>query len=164
MVSNIFLFLPLPRKMIQFDEHIFQLGWTHQLDQHFLLPLGSLPRWLRGSNRKAAPVDLTGLRDRQPLATLEARELRDLGGSNLGFFILQKDGRILADIHGFFWIMRYMYTYITYIYIYICASIFFSHSCPVFCVFDCFFFFFLIPVFVWFSFFGSNVFSQNSSC
>ena len=27
-----FLFSPLPGKMIQFDEHIFQLGWNHQLD------------------------------------------------------------------------------------------------------------------------------------
>ena len=26
-----FLFLPLPGEMIQFDEHIFQMGWNHQL-------------------------------------------------------------------------------------------------------------------------------------
>ena len=31
MVSNIFLFSPLVGEMIQFDEHIFQIGWTHQL-------------------------------------------------------------------------------------------------------------------------------------
>ena len=31
-VSNIFLFSPLPGEMIQFDEHIFQRGWfNHQL-------------------------------------------------------------------------------------------------------------------------------------
>ena len=30
-----FVFLPLPREMIQFDEHIFQMGWfNHQLDTH----------------------------------------------------------------------------------------------------------------------------------
>ena len=28
-VSHIFLFLPLPGEMIQFDEHIFQMGWNH---------------------------------------------------------------------------------------------------------------------------------------
>ena len=26
-----FVFLPLPGEMIQFDDHIFQLGWNHQL-------------------------------------------------------------------------------------------------------------------------------------
>ena len=31
-VSNICLFSPLPGEMIQFDEHIFQMGWNHQLD------------------------------------------------------------------------------------------------------------------------------------
>ena len=30
---NIFgIFTPIPAKMIQFDEHIFQMGWNHQLD------------------------------------------------------------------------------------------------------------------------------------
>ena len=30
--TQIFLFLPLPGEMIQFDEHIFQMGWfNHQL-------------------------------------------------------------------------------------------------------------------------------------
>jgi len=34
-VSNIFLFSPLPGGMIQFDEHIFQMGWfNHQLESH----------------------------------------------------------------------------------------------------------------------------------
>ena len=35
--SNIFIFLPIPGEMIQFDEHIFQRGWfNHQLDDgHF---------------------------------------------------------------------------------------------------------------------------------
>ena len=36
-VSNIFLFLPLLGEMIQFDEHIFQMGWfNHQLVIYFL--------------------------------------------------------------------------------------------------------------------------------
>ena len=31
-LGNIFLFSPLPGEMIQFDEHIFQMGWfNHQL-------------------------------------------------------------------------------------------------------------------------------------
>ena len=29
------LFTPLPEEMIQFDEHIFQMGWNHQLDLLF---------------------------------------------------------------------------------------------------------------------------------
>ena len=30
--SNIFgIFTPIPGEMIQFDEHIFQMGWNHQL-------------------------------------------------------------------------------------------------------------------------------------
>ena len=34
MVSNIFLFSPLFGEMIQFDEHIFEMGWfNHQLDK-----------------------------------------------------------------------------------------------------------------------------------
>ena len=33
-VSNIFLFSPRFGQMIQFDEHIFQMGWfNHQLDE-----------------------------------------------------------------------------------------------------------------------------------
>ena len=28
-----FYFDPLPAEMIQFDEHIFPMGWNHQLDQ-----------------------------------------------------------------------------------------------------------------------------------
>ena len=28
-----FLFSSLPGEMIQFDEHIFQMGWNHQLDK-----------------------------------------------------------------------------------------------------------------------------------
>ena len=34
-VSNIFgIFIPIPRGMIQFDNHIFQMGWfNHQLDE-----------------------------------------------------------------------------------------------------------------------------------
>ncbi len=32
------LFSPLPAEMIQFDEHIFQMGWfNHQLVKHFVL-------------------------------------------------------------------------------------------------------------------------------
>ena len=35
-VSNYFDFHPLPGEMIQFDEHIFQMGWfNHQLDNCF---------------------------------------------------------------------------------------------------------------------------------
>ena len=30
-----FLFSPLLGEMIQFDEHIFQMGWNHQLAQYF---------------------------------------------------------------------------------------------------------------------------------
>ena len=29
--SNIFIFTPIFGEMIQFDDHIFQLGWDHQL-------------------------------------------------------------------------------------------------------------------------------------
>ena len=31
MVSNIFIFIPKIGEMIQFDEHIIQMGWNHQL-------------------------------------------------------------------------------------------------------------------------------------
>jgi len=31
-VSNI-LYLPFPGEMIQFDEHIFQMGWKHQPEE-----------------------------------------------------------------------------------------------------------------------------------
>ena len=27
-----FIFTPIPGEMIQFDEHMFQIGWNHQLD------------------------------------------------------------------------------------------------------------------------------------
>ena len=30
-VSNIFYFHPYLRKMIHFDQHVFQMGWNHQL-------------------------------------------------------------------------------------------------------------------------------------
>ena len=30
--SNIFMFIPNPGEMIQFDEHSFQMGWNHQLE------------------------------------------------------------------------------------------------------------------------------------
>ena len=32
MVSNVFLNVH-PWEMIQFDDHVFQMGWNHQLDQ-----------------------------------------------------------------------------------------------------------------------------------
>ena len=36
-IYQIFLFAPLPGEMIQFDEHIFQMGWfNHQLVEVFL--------------------------------------------------------------------------------------------------------------------------------
>ncbi len=28
-----FIFTPIPGEMIQFDEHIFQMGWNHQLEE-----------------------------------------------------------------------------------------------------------------------------------
>ena len=31
-VSNMFIFIPKIGEMIQFGEHIFQMGWNHQLD------------------------------------------------------------------------------------------------------------------------------------
>ena len=31
-----FLFSPLPGEMIQFDKHIFQVGWNHQLVKNFI--------------------------------------------------------------------------------------------------------------------------------
>ena len=30
-----FIFTPIPGEMIQFDEHIVQMGWNHQLDEAF---------------------------------------------------------------------------------------------------------------------------------
>ena len=30
---NSIIFTPIPGEMIQFDEHIFQMGWNHQLDK-----------------------------------------------------------------------------------------------------------------------------------
>ena len=30
MVWSIYIFTPIPGEMIQFDEHIFQMGWNHQ--------------------------------------------------------------------------------------------------------------------------------------
>ena len=42
-VSNIFLCLPLFGEMIQFDFHIFQMGWfNHQLDEICQLQSGFL--------------------------------------------------------------------------------------------------------------------------
>ncbi len=29
--QSFFIFTPIPLEMIQFDEHIFQMGWNHQL-------------------------------------------------------------------------------------------------------------------------------------
>ena len=43
-----FLFSPLPGEMIQFDEHIFQLGWNHQLVKHELCNLLAV---IMGNNR-----------------------------------------------------------------------------------------------------------------
>ena len=35
-LKHFLFFTPIPGKMIQFDEHIFQLGWNHQLEIVFL--------------------------------------------------------------------------------------------------------------------------------
>ena len=32
--KHFFIFTPKIGEMIQFDEHIFQMGWNHQLDRH----------------------------------------------------------------------------------------------------------------------------------
>ena len=43
-----FLFSPLFGDMIQFDEHIFQMGWNHQLEYDFSrCPLEHFPRSLK---------------------------------------------------------------------------------------------------------------------
>ena len=39
-VSNIFIFPSLPREMIQFDEHVFQMGWNHQKNMEKFGELG----------------------------------------------------------------------------------------------------------------------------
>ena len=39
-----FLFSPLPGEIIQFDEHIFQMGWNHQLVDHCLISFFTLPK------------------------------------------------------------------------------------------------------------------------
>ena len=39
-VSNIFFFTPIPGKMIQFDEHIFEMGWNHQLRISVIFQVG----------------------------------------------------------------------------------------------------------------------------
>ena len=54
MVSNIFLFSSLPGEMIQFDEHIFQMGWfNHQLVTHEFL---GVFRWEMGKEKHLAEV------------------------------------------------------------------------------------------------------------
>ena len=45
-----FLFSSLPEEMIQFDDHIFQMGWNHQLDPHFR---SNLPK----NNKNCKPTD-----------------------------------------------------------------------------------------------------------
>ena len=37
--QTFFVFTPIPREMIQFDEHIFRMGWNHQLYSCFLRTL-----------------------------------------------------------------------------------------------------------------------------
>ena len=45
----IFIFTPIPGEMIQFDEHIFQMGWNHQLVvKHSTLPTTTLLSFLLG--------------------------------------------------------------------------------------------------------------------
>ena len=43
--SSFFMFTPIPGEMIQFDEHILQMGWNHQLDQLCLQLLGTEEVW-----------------------------------------------------------------------------------------------------------------------
>ena len=38
-----FIFTPIPGEMIQFDEHIFQRGWNHQLDKDSVIKGGRSP-------------------------------------------------------------------------------------------------------------------------
>ena len=39
-LKDVFIFIPNPGKMIQFDDHIFQMGWNHQLED-----LGTSTGW-----------------------------------------------------------------------------------------------------------------------
>ena len=50
-----FIFTPLLREMIQFDEHIFQMGWNHQLVNRWLKRFG---RFLDGSWKFSRPSNL----------------------------------------------------------------------------------------------------------
>ena len=70
----------------------------------------------------------TGLR-RKSLATLETRELRDLGGQQLGILFFSGN---MADI----W--QISMDFLNNDLYYMCI-VFFSHFCPVFCVLSVFF-------------------------
>ena len=55
------VFTPIPGEMIQFDEHIFGMGWHHQLEQtwsflcHFLLKLIPTKRSDAGNSASLCP-------------------------------------------------------------------------------------------------------------
>ena len=139
MVSKIFYFHPYLGK-IPILTNIFQVGWNHQLDQYFLLPLGSFGQVAPWFPQKSA----TGLR-RKSLATLETRELRDLGGQQLGILFFSGN---MADI----W--QISMDFLNNDLYYMCI-VFFSHCCPVFCV---------LSVFFWYlSLFGSVFLGQMFS-
>ena len=80
MVSKIFYFhpiSPLPGEMIQFDEHIFQTGWNHQLVMYGMIlqedimlhdwwvwkirPYNHVPRWKYDRCRIPGAVELRGV-------------------------------------------------------------------------------------------------------
>ena len=52
-IQIFFIFNPNPGGMIQFDEHIFQGGWNHQLVNYVKGTVGSAFRWLRSPERLA---------------------------------------------------------------------------------------------------------------
>ena len=35
--QTFFIYTPIPGEMIQFDDHIFQMGWNHQVDEITIL-------------------------------------------------------------------------------------------------------------------------------
>ena len=86
----------------------------------------------------------TGLR-RKSLATLETRELRDLGGQQLGILFFSGNMADIWQISMDF--LNHDLYYMCIVFLFTCLSSFFV-----------FWVFFLIPVFVWFSFFWVKCF------
>ena len=50
-----FIFTPILREMIQFDEHIFQMGWNHQLETLWNLEVDIHKNPTAGSGRGFFP-------------------------------------------------------------------------------------------------------------